>query len=204
MNVETHWEKIYREKAPDSHSWYRPHLDTSLELMERVEPARTASIIDVGGGESTLVDDLVARRYQNLTVLDISQTAIDVTKKRLGPAAERVQWLTADITSVELKPNTYDVWHDRAVFHFLTTPDQRTAYVRQVAHAVKSGGHVLISTFGPEGPLKCSGLEIVRYDAESLHTEFGTRFRLLESFKELHNTPSGTTQQFLYCLCSLE
>lgn len=204
MNVETHWEKIYREKAPDTVSWYRPHLETSVALIEKAAPARSASIIDVGGGESTLVDDLVAHGYQNIAVLDVSQTAIDVTKKRLGPAAERVQWLTADITNSELVPSAYDIWHDRAVFHFLTAMQQRVAYVRQVARAVKAGGHVLVSTFGPEGPTKCSGLEAVRYDAESLHAEFGVRFQLLDTIKESHNTPFGTTQQFLYCLCRLE
>jgi 2-polyprenyl-3-methyl-5-hydroxy-6-metoxy-1,4-benzoquinol methylase len=204
MNVETHWEKIYREKAPDAVSWYRPHLETSLALIEKAAPERGVSIIDVGGGESTLVDDLLAHGYQNITVLDVSQTAIDVTKKRLGPASEGVQWVTADIVSGELAPNAYDVWNDRAVFHFLSAMDQRVAYVRQVARAVKPGGHVLVSTFGPEGPTKCSGLEVVRYDAESLHAEFGARFRLLDSIKELHNTPFGTTQQFLYCLCRVE
>jgi len=204
MNVETHWEKIYREKAPDAVSWYRPHLETSLALIERAAPERGVSIIDVGGGESTLVDDLLAHGYQNITVLDVSQTAIAVTKKRLGSAAEEVQWVTADIVNGELAPNAYDVWHDRAVFHFLTAMDQRVAYVRQVARAVKPGGHVLVSTFGPEGPTKCSGLEVVRYDAESLHAEFGVRFRLLDSIKEFHNTPFGTTQQFLYCLCRVE
>jgi 2-polyprenyl-3-methyl-5-hydroxy-6-metoxy-1,4-benzoquinol methylase len=204
MNVETHWEKIYREKAPDAVSWYRPHLETSLALIEKAAPERRVSIIDVGGGESTLVDDLLTHGYQNITVLDVSQTAIDLTKKRLGPASEGVQWVTADIVNGELAPNAYDVWHDRAVFHFLTAMDQRVAYVRQVARAVKPGGHVLVSTFGPEGPTKCSGLEVVRYDAESLHAEFGVRFRLLDSIKELHNTPFGTTQQFLYCLCRVE
>ena len=204
MNVETHWEKIYREKAPDAVSWYRPHLETSLALIERAAPERGVSIIDVGGGESTLVDDLLAHGYQNITILDVSQTAIAVTKKRLGSAAEEVQWVTADIVNGELAPNAYDVWHDRAVFHFLTAMDQRLAYVRQVARAVKPGGHVLVSTFGPEGPTTCSGLEVVRYDAESLHAEFGVRFRLLDSIKESHNTPFGTTQQFLYCLCRVE
>jgi 2-polyprenyl-3-methyl-5-hydroxy-6-metoxy-1,4-benzoquinol methylase len=204
MNVETHWEKIYREKAPDAVSWYRPHLETSLALIEKAAPVRGVSIIDVGGGESTLIDDLLAHGYQNITVLDVSQTAIDVTKKRLGPASEGVQWVTADIVNGELAPNAYDVWHDRAVFHFLTAMDQRVAYVRQVARAVKPGGHVLVSTFGPQGPTKCSGLEVIRYDAESLHAEFGVRFCLLDSIKELHNTPFGTTQQFLYCLCRVE
>jgi 2-polyprenyl-3-methyl-5-hydroxy-6-metoxy-1,4-benzoquinol methylase len=204
MNAANHWEKIYREKASDAVSWYRPHLEMSLDLIEKAAPARSAAILDIGGGESTLVDDLLARGYQNVTVLDISSTAIEVTKQRLGVASERIQWVTADIAKADLSPRAYDVWHDRAVFHFLTAAEQRAAYVYQVAQAVKPGGHVLVSSFGPEGPTKCSGLEVVRYDAESLHAQFGKRFRLLESFKELHETPFGTTQQFLYCYCRIE
>jgi 2-polyprenyl-3-methyl-5-hydroxy-6-metoxy-1,4-benzoquinol methylase len=204
MDAKGHWEKVYTTKAPDAVSWYRPHLETSLALIERAVDARSASIIDVGGGESTLVDDLLLRGFRNITVLDVSQTAIDVTKNRLGSAAEQVHWLVGDITEIELEPGAYDVWHDRAVFHFLTAPEQRTAYVRQVARSVKPGGHVIVSTFGPEGPTKCSGLEVMRYDAGSLHDEFGARFRLVESSKEPHHTPFGTTQQFLYCYCRID
>jgi SAM-dependent methyltransferase len=204
MNVRTHWDKIYAEKSQGTVSWYRPHLETSLKLIERAAPARPAPIIDVGGGESTLVDDLLARGFQNVSVLDVSQTAVDVTKRRLGAASESVHWLVGDITTIKLEPCTYDVWHDRAVFHFLTSSDERIAYVGQVARAVKTGGHVIISTFGPEGPTKCSGLEVIRYDAESLHKEFGARFHLLEKSKELHQTPFGTVQQFLYCFCRVE
>ena len=204
MDARSHWDAVYTTKAPDAVSWYRPHLEKSLEIIERIARDRSVYIIDVGGGESTLVDDLLARGYQSVAVLDVSPTAIEVTKRRLGQTADRVQWVVGDITNVELPSNAYDVWHDRAVFHFLTTMEQRVAYVRQVARAVKPGGHVLVSTFGPEGPTKCSGLEVVRYDADSLHAQFGIGFRLLESLKELHNTPFGTTQQFLYCLCRVE
>jgi 2-polyprenyl-3-methyl-5-hydroxy-6-metoxy-1,4-benzoquinol methylase len=204
MDAKAHWETIYTSKAPDAVSWYRPHLETSLALIERAAGSPSASIIDVGGGESTLVDDLLGRGYENITVLDVSQVAIEVTKKRSGRAADQVRWIAADITQVQLEPSSYDVWHDRAVFHFLTAIEQRVAYVRTVANAVRPGGHVIVSTFGPEGPTKCSGLEIVRYDAESLHNQFGAHFRLLESYKELHRTPIGTTQQFLYCYCRVE
>jgi 2-polyprenyl-3-methyl-5-hydroxy-6-metoxy-1,4-benzoquinol methylase len=204
MKTQEHWEQIYRTKAPDQLSWYSPRLSASLELIERASVSRKAPVIDVGGGESTLVDDLLARGYQNITVLDISQAAIDSNKKRLRKKAERVHWLTADITKVELEPARFDVWHDRAVFHFLTASNDRAAYVRQVVKAVKHGGHVIVSTFGPEGPTRCSGLDVVRYDAESLHNEFGKRFRLLESSKQLHYMPVGTTQQFLYCWCRME
>lgn len=204
MDLQRHWEKIYSEKAPNAVSWYRPHLDQSLRLIEKVASDRSASIIDVGGGESTLVDDLLQRGYKNITVLDISQTAVDANRKRLGAISEDVHWLVADITGVELEPSVYDLWHDRAVFHFLTSANDRLAYVRQVARAVRQGGYVIISTFGTEGPTKCSGLDVVRYDAESLHREFGKHFRLLGSSKELHQTPFCTTQQFLYCYCRVE
>jgi len=203
MDVKKHWDKVYATKAPESVSWYRAQLETSLALIERAAVARSASIIDIGGGESTLVDDLLLRGYKILNVLDVSPTAIEVTKKRLGTAAKQVRWLVGDIVEIELEPHAYDLWHDRAVFHFLTRPERRLAYVRQVTRAVRPGGHVIISTFGPEGPTKCSGLDVMRYDAESLHGEFGGHFRLVESSKELHETPFGTTQQFLYCYCRL-
>jgi ubiquinone/menaquinone biosynthesis C-methylase UbiE len=204
MDVQAHWERIYSQKSADEVSWYRPHLETSLALIAQAASSPSASIIDVGGGESTLVDDLLARGYADITVLDISQTAIDANRERLGKAAERLRWLVADITQVELAPASYEVWHDRAGFHFLTEPRDRVAYIRQAARAVKPGGHVIVSAFGLEGPVKCSGLEVVRYDTESLHAEFGARFRLIESSKELHQTPLGTTQQFLYCYCVVE
>lgn len=203
MDIKTHWEKVYKTKAPDTVSWYLPHLETSLSLIERTGADLSSAIIDVGG-ESTLADDLVSRGYQSVTVLDISETAINVSKQRMGKAAGHVHWLVADVLAAELEPRAYDVWHDRAVFHFLTTNEQRLAYVRSVAHSVRRGGHVIVSTFGPEGPQKCSGLEVVRYDADSLHDQFGARFRLVESSQELHATPQGTTQQFLYCYCRLE
>ncbi|MGB8769276.1 MAG: class I SAM-dependent methyltransferase [Candidatus Korobacteraceae bacterium] len=204
MDTKTHWEKVYTTKAPNAVSWYRTHLEASLALIERAVDARSASIIDVGGGESTLVDDLLLRGYKNLTVLDVSQTAIDLTKSRLSSSADQVSWLVDDITEIELKPHAYDLWHDRAVFHFLTAREQRIAYVRQVMRSVKPGGHVVVSTFGPEGPAKCSGLDVMRYHAESLHGEFGARFRLIESSQELHHTPFGTAQQFLYCYCRID
>ncbi len=204
MDAKSHWDAVYSKKAPDAVSWYHPHLETSLALIARAAAHPSASIIDVGGGASTLVDDLLARGYRNITILDVSQTAIDVAQKRLGVAADRVHWLVADITQTQLEPLAYDVWHDRAVFHFLTSPEQRLAYVRNVARSVKPGGHVIVSTFGPEGPVKCSGLDVIRYDANGLHNEFGTRFRLVESSVEQHQTPFGTTQQFLYCLCRIE
>jgi 2-polyprenyl-3-methyl-5-hydroxy-6-metoxy-1,4-benzoquinol methylase len=205
MDMQEHWEHVYGAKAPDQVSWFRPHLETSRGLIERASRGnRAVSIIDVGGGASTLVDDLIASGYRDLTVLDISPTALHLAQQRLGDAARPVRWLPADVLQSILPARAYDIWHDRAVFHFLTTPDERAGYVRNVAAAVRPGGHVIVSTFGPEGPMKCSGLDVMRYDADALHGEFGARFRLVESLKELHRTPFGTTQQFLYCYCTIE
>jgi hypothetical protein len=150
------------------------------------------------------VKDLLAREYQNVSVLDVSSAANDFTKKRLGWMADSVQRIVGDITTTDSPANPSDVWHDRAVFQFLTTPERRVAYVRQVGRAVKSGKYALVSTFGLEGLTKCSRLEVVRDDASSLHAEFGVQFQLPESLKELHETPLGTMQQFLYCLCRVQ
>ncbi len=199
-----HWENVYQTKAADAVSWYAPHLDTSLKLIQRATNDRHAAIIDVGGGESTLVDDLIREGYDRISVLDISQTAIDVARERLGEAAAHIAWYCADITAATLPEAYFDVWHDRAVFHFLTREEDRIRYVEQVMRSVRHGGHVIISTFGPEGPEKCSGLDVVRYDADRLHGQFGRSFALIDSSTELHNTPFGTTQQFLYCFCRLD
>ena len=204
MTIKAHWENVYQTKAVDEVSWYRPHLEVSLRLIEHATSDSGSAIIDVGGGEATLVDDLVARSYSDVTVLDISPAAMEVAKSRLGSSAASVHWITGDITALELEAARYDVWHDRAVFHFLTSADDRGAYVRQVARAVKLGGHVIVATFGPDGPEKCSGLDVVRYDAENLHSEFGPKFRLLNSVTELHETPWGTPRQFMYCFCRVE
>jgi ubiquinone/menaquinone biosynthesis C-methylase UbiE len=204
MNTRVHWEKVYGAKAPDEVSWFCRHLETSMSFIERSTPARSARIIDVGGGESTLVDDLLDRGCTNVTLLDISGTAIGVTKTRLAGRAHCVEWLVGDVTTIALPADNYDVWHDRAVFHFLTSAADRAAYVERVRRSVRRGGHVIIGTFGPEGPIKCSGLDVKRYDANSLHGEFGRCFRLIDSTKELHQTPFGTTQQFLYCFCVVE
>jgi SAM-dependent methyltransferase len=203
MDTRARWERVYATKASHEVSWFSPHLATSISLIERSGEERSAAILDVGGGESTLVDDLIARGYRNVTVLDIAQNAIEHSKARLGAAADSIRWLVADIAQAELTAHSYDVWHDRAVFHFLTRPLERRAYIRQIAAAVKPGGHVILGTFGPEGPEKCSGFDVMRYDAESLHQELGLGFRLVESLRELHHTPAGDIQQFLYCHCVL-
>jgi SAM-dependent methyltransferase len=199
MDMQSHWEKVYATKRPETLSWYCPHLETSLALIERVASSVAAPIIDVGGGASTLVDDLLARGYENVTVLDISKGALDAARRRVGFDAGRVHWLVADILKARLEPSAYEIWHDRAVFHFLVQPEGRAAYVQQLIRALKPGGHVVIGTFGPAGPTTCSGLDVVRYDEKKLQDEFGERFELVEGSRELHYTPEGVTQEFLYC-----
>jgi SAM-dependent methyltransferase len=199
VDRQEHWEKVYATKAPNAASWYAPHLDVSLAVLERTGAGPSTRIIDVGGGQSTLIDDLLARGYENVTVLDVSRTALEASRKRLGQRAERVRWIAGDITQVQLESAAFDVWHDRAVFHFLTDADDRAAYVREAADAVKHGGHLIVNTFGPQGPLKCSGLDVVRYDAESLGRVLRENFELVESSMQLHRTPFGTEQQFLTC-----
>jgi SAM-dependent methyltransferase len=203
MTTKDHWQRIYGRKAPDEVSWYRPHLERSLDFIERAGLAPDAAIIDIGGGASTLVDDLLARGYTNLTVLDVSAAAIDAAKARLGDRADCVRWLVADVTEIDFGAGSYDFWHDRAVFHFLRDQADRRRYVAAVRRAVKLGGHVLVATFGPEGPERCSDLEVVRYDADKLHDEFGHEFRKVGSVTEMHRTPRGAEQQFVYCYCRL-
>jgi 2-polyprenyl-3-methyl-5-hydroxy-6-metoxy-1,4-benzoquinol methylase len=203
VDPKLHWEKVYQTRQPTEVSWYRPHLEVSLQLIEEAASNRDAHIIDVGAGESTLVDDLLDHGYLNLYAMDLSSTALNVAKARLGANATNVNWLLGDVRTFPFARHQYDVWHDRAVFHFLTDANDRVAYVRQVAHAVKPAGHVIVATFGPEGPSKCSGLDVVRYDPEALHNEFGTAFRLVRHRTELHQTPMGSTQQFTYCYCKI-
>lgn len=201
MNIRTHWDEVYATKATQSVSWYQPHAALSLELIRRTGAGRDAAIIDVGGGASTLVDDLLADGYRHLTVLDLSAEALAIARRRLGAPADAVRWIAGDATSVPLPECHFDVWHDRAVFHFLTEPAQRRAYVQQVMRAVKPGGHVIVATFAPDGPLQCSGLPVMRYSADSLHDEFGAAFHLLEHRDEEHLTPAGKVQHFIYCHC---
>ena len=200
MDDKQHWETVYETKPPDTVSWYSPHLETSLALIERAAPGHGAAILDVGGGASTLVDDLIGRGYRDVSVLDISTAALDIAKRRLGAAASKVDWLVTDILLAKLQPQRYDLWHDRAVFHFLTAQDRRQAYVQQLVHALKPGGHAVIASFGPEGPQRCSGLDTARYDAAALARVLGPGLTLMDSMLEMHPTPSGTNQQFLYTL----
>jgi SAM-dependent methyltransferase len=203
VKTKTHWEQVYETKAPDAVSWYAPHLDESLRYIRRTGVALDARIVDVGGGESTLVDDLLDAGYRKLTVLDLSQRALDVCRARLGARAAHVSWVAADVLEHEFEPRSVDVWHDRAVFHFLTDSPQRAAYVGRVMRALKPGGFAIVATFGPQGPSQCSGLPVARYSSEGLHEEFGAPFRLLDHSVSVHMTPWGTEQQFVYCYCRL-
>jgi len=242
MSDKKHWDAIYASKQAQQVSWFQEHAALSLQLIRDSGVGADAHILDVGGGASVLVDDLLNAGYRKLSVLDISASALHAAQSRLGAAASRVNWIVADITRLELPngrarfpdprcalPNpppasekllaghpgegtndslrkflvnaSVDVWHDRAVFHFLTDPLDRQRYVQAVLHAVKPGGHVIIATFAEDGPLKCSGLDIVRYRPETLHQEFGSGFELVKSEKELHHTPTGAEQNFVYCYC---
>jgi SAM-dependent methyltransferase len=201
MQSKDHWEKVYSTKATDAVSWFQEHADLSLDLIKATGTGCAAAIIDVGGGASTLVDDLLASGFTDLSVLDLSAAALTAARKRLGSHASAVQWIEADITKADLPVNRFDVWHDRAVFHFLVTPEDRAAYVQAVFHSVKPGGHVIVATFAEDGPGQCSGLPVMRYRADELHAEFGESFSLSDHKKETHHTPFGTMQQFVYCYC---
>lgn len=201
MVSKQHWENVYTTKATDSVSWFQQHAERSLQLIHDTGLGRDAAIIDVGGGASVLVDDLLAEGYSDLSVLDLSGAALAAARKRLEEKAVQVRWIEADITEVELPKARYDIWHDRAVFHFLTSPEQREAYVQTVFHSVKPGGHVIVATFAEDGPEQCSGLPVMRYRPEELHDEFGEAFTLLKHTKEAHQTPAGKVQQFVYCYC---
>ena len=201
MDRKQHWEQVYTTKPSDSVSWFQEHADQSLRLIHKTGLGKEAAIIDVGGGASILVDELVAEGYSDLTVLDLSAAALSVARQRLGKQAAAVHWMEGDITRADFPTHRFDVWHDRAVFHFLTDPADRNAYVERVMRAVRPGGHVIIATFGEDGPEKCSGLPVMRYKPESLHAEFGEAFLLVQHEKESHHTPAGAVQQFVYCYC---
>lgn len=200
MNMSEHWDRVYHTKRTDEVSWFRPHLETSLALIAEAGVSADAPLIDVGGGASTLVDDLLAGGYRDVTILDVSAAALEAARARLGSRSSAVRWIAADVTRADLPAAHFQVWHDRAVFHFLTDPADRDRYVAQVRRSVAPGGHVVVATFGPDGPLRCSGLPTARYDAEALHAVFGADFAMVDHREERHHTPAGVDQQFVYCL----
>ena|ERR1700758_464340 len=199
MDLQQHWERVYRTKSANQTSWYQPHLEISLDWIAEATPDRSSSIIDVGGGESTLVDDLLTEGYRDITVLDLSETAIRKSQERVGAVGQSVRWLVGDVTETPFPNHAFDLWHDRAVFHFLTEQRQRAAYVRQLADSLRTGGHSIIATFGPDAPEKCSGLPVRRYSAQDLQSELGPQFQLEKASTVEHWTPFETAQQFVYC-----
>lgn len=201
MDTKAHWERVYTEKAPDEVSWFQPNADLSLQLIRNIGGPKTARIIDIGGGASTLVDGLLSEGFENLAVLDLSESALGAARQRLGARADDVDWIEADVTKAHFAPNSFDIWHDRAVFHFLTHEADRQAYIEQVLKTVRPGGHVIVATFAEDGPEQCSGLPVMRYSSGALHDTFGPVFDLVHHEREIHHTPFGTTQAFTYCYC---
>ena len=201
MQPKNHWEHVYSTKKTESVSWFQEHAEQSMRLIRGTGVPCSAGIIDVGGGASTLVDDLLRSGYRAVSVLDLAAAALSVAKARLGERASEVQWTEGDITKVLLPVHAFDVWHDRAVFHFLTSKEDREAYVDTVLRSVKPGGHVIVATFAEDGPIQCSGLPVMRYGPNELHAEFGSPFSLVRHEREEHHTPFGTVQKFVYCYC---
>jgi ubiquinone/menaquinone biosynthesis C-methylase UbiE len=202
MSNSEHWDNVYRSKSVDSVSWFQPRAEISLEIIRStgLNPD-DARVIDVGAGASVLGDDLLEANYRHITVLDIAESALAVSRARLGDRAAQIDWRVGDVTTVELPQAGYDIWHDRAVFHFLTREEDRKRYVEQVSRAVRPGGFVIVATFGPNGPLKCSNLDVCRYAPEALHGEFGSGYELISHLAETHATPAGKSQEFVYCYC---
>ena len=197
--TETHWEKIYGRRADDEVSWYEPSPDLSLKLVREALAQGARSVIDVGGGTSRMVDALLEEELDRIAVLDVSEIALDRAKQRLGSNAGRVEWIHGDIAKLS-DVGMFDVWHDRALFHFLTSAGARTHYGRLLDKTVSAKGFAIIATFGPEGPETCSGLPVERYDAVALGRELGDGFELRDSRTVDHLTPHGKHQQFMYAV----
>ena len=197
-NRKDHWERVYQKNAPSEVGWYQAYPETSIKLINNAGVDHDSRIIDVGGGTSTLSEHLLHLGYKELTVLDISSNSIKKAKLQLGEKFRQISWVEGDITRYGFKEH-YDVWHDRAVFHFLTTIEDRKGYVNSLNQALKLNGHLIIATFSLEAPLKCSGLSVVRYSPETLQNELGDNFNLVETLVEDHETPSGVKQNFIFC-----
>ncbi len=198
MDMQEHWENIYRTKKLTEVSWYEPIPETSLEFIKGLNLSKDAAIIDVGGGDSFLADFLLMEGYTNVSVLDISEEALERVKKRLGERAEEINWIVADITGFQPE-ETYDLWHDRAAFHFLTEEDQVRKYLDLLKTAVKSQGVVVMATFSDKGPTKCSGIDIQQYTISDLAQLLSADFGMLSCKNVLHETPSGAEQDFIFC-----
>lgn len=192
-----HWDSVYTAKSDEDVSWFEANAALSLDLIRRYGQVATSSLIDIGGGASRLVDALLATGMRDLSVLDLASPALDVAKERLGPAAADVEWIVGDVTQW-MPLRTYDFWHDRAAFHFLTAPAERAAYVERLDAALQPGGHAIIATFATDGPLQCSGLPVMRYSSEELAQTVGSSFRLIEGRRHIHTTPWGAQQAFQF------
>jgi ubiquinone/menaquinone biosynthesis C-methylase UbiE len=200
MSRVVHWDGVYTTKQPEAVSWFQPHLDLSLQLIEQAGLGRSTRIIDIGAGASTLVDDLLARDVEALTAVDISAAALQVTRDRLRERAERVRWIVSDVTQLNLPASSIDIWHDRATLHFLTDPRDAHAYVQVASRVVTGGGHAVIGGFASDGPEQCSLLPVVRRDPEQIADLFAKAFVLVEARRENHTTPGGSLQGFAYAL----
>jgi ubiquinone/menaquinone biosynthesis C-methylase UbiE len=199
MERRDHWENVYRSKAANAVSWYRPHLEVSLELIERAAESKgAAAILDIGGGASTLVDDLMAAGFGDVTVLDVAESALKIAQERIGEAAKKVQWVAADFLEAELEPQRYDICHDRAVFHFLNDAVERERYFDQVSRILRPEGAMIVATFAVDGPERCSGLSVSRYDEDAMLRATGGRFEVAASQRESHRTPWGSVQEMMY------
>jgi hypothetical protein len=200
MNESEHWDEIYSTKSAQQVGWYTPHLETSIKWITELNLTAGDPVIDVGGGASTLVDDLLTAGYKELTVLDLSESAISLTRKRLGTLSSSVTWIKGDVTKIELPPQYFKLWHDRAVFHFLIDTKQQLRYKDALLEALKVDGYFIIGTFDLEAPPQCSGLPVQRYTSEILCSTFGKEFQLKRHQHEIHRTPSGLEQTYVYCL----
>ena len=194
---QAHWEGVYTTKRENEVSWFQDNPAPSLELIAAVGATPATAIIDIGGGASRLVDGLLAKGFRALAVLDLSGAALKAAKSRLGAQAEKVGWIVADATLWE-PTDVYDIWHDRAAFHFLTEENDRVAYVERMKKGLRAGGHAIVATFAPDGPERCSGLRVMRYDAETLGQTLGQEFDLIETRRHSHTTPWGSTQSFQF------
>ena len=194
----THWEDVYQKQLPEELGWYQDNPEMSLKLIAATGVGFDGNLIDIGGGTSKLASLLVAQGYTKVAVLDIAAGSIEQAKLAMGEQANKIQWIEADATNYNFAEE-YDIWHDRAVFHFLTDNQDRKRYVDAVQQSLKTGGHLIIATFGLKAPRKCSGLHVVRYSPETLHSEFGNNFDLVETYVEVHSTPAKVQQEFIYC-----
>lgn len=193
----THWKDVYSNKEEAEVSWFQETPEPSLELLALVDARHNAAIIDIGGGASRLVDVLLAKGFKDITVLDLSEDALNIARARLGRVSSKINWIVADVTEWE-PPETYDLWHDRAAFHFLNSEQQQGAYIDRLKRGLRVGGHAIIGTFALDGPEKCSGLPVTRHSAESLSTLLGNGFTLLDSRRHEHTTPWGAVQKFQF------